>query len=282
MGKIKVIKLRRLFFCTLFSLALDVNARQGSISLINDKEAGIEWQLKVKDADLISVFDEVTQVGKARIHYSAIPQLIVTATCVASTLEGVLKCLMGSGVNMVFRYSSNDGQADKLIDVWILGSTLVSSNASNNNLDCKPVENAKKTVVVQSKTDNLDNNAQFIKLVTSFEQGNPKQRALVLADLISNTNFDKTEIESVLQKAMYDDSAIVRMQALFGYVRRFGVTNVRMELQQALNDIDAKVRMKAVEFSEDPLLWQQAISDENESVRWLAQHKLDAQKNGTD
>ena len=266
------------FFCILLVLTANANAQQPAVTLSHSKMVDAEWLLQVKNTSLDSVFDEVGRIENVQIHYSTLPKLIVTATCVGSTLEAVLKCLMGDSVDMVFRYTSNDNLVNGLADVWILGSTLASLTVSDDR-DCQPLSNTTKLVSKKNKIREINDDSQFIKLVTSFEQGSSKQRALALADLISNTGFKNIEIEPILHKAINDVAAIVRIQALFGYVHRYGGGNVRDELQQALQDSEAMVRMKAVELSEDSLLLEQASTDENEVVRWLALSKLDEQKN---
>jgi len=263
-------KLQSLVFCILLSLSFCGVATQDNVSLIKSKDIGIEWQLQAKKAGLANILDEVSRIGMVRIHYSALPPSIVSVVCVGSTIELILKCLLGSELDMVFRYEPNDGPIPRLIDVWIIGSTLVGSNITCDSLDSSSQgdEEVRKTSI-------LDNDFKFKKTLKNFEQGNSKQRALALADLITNREFKKDRLERVLQKASNDKAEIVRVQALFGYVSRFGVDNVGEELQQAFQDSAATVRLKVVEFSEDPLLLFQASSDENELVRSLAQHKLD-------
>ena len=104
----------------------------------------------------------------------------------------------------------------------------------------------------------------------------PSEKALQLSTLIADRNIGTDVLEPVLYKALQDDDARVRLQALHGLERRLGSSAITVELQQALKDVDMNMRLKAVEISSDPRLLEQALADDNQIVKGLARQKLAA------
>lgn len=225
-----------------------------SIMVRLDREARV-WQLQAKSVSLPAILGELQRVSGMAIHYSVLPPASVTATCAAEKLPALLKCLLGESSGLVF------GQADAAEpkEVWILGST-----AAGQASDCPAVAAA----VPQTPSTRQDN----AELYAGVQSADPRRRAEALYALAAN---DDKEAEAMLRDAMSDASALVRGQAIGGWVRRHGAEAAEGELQQAMSDVDAAVRMQAIELTDSPDLLSQGLHDSDAMVRQLAKAKLD-------
>jgi len=107
---------------------------------------------------------------------------------------------------------------------------------------------------------------------------NPSQRAQAISYLAVNTSLENKEVNRFLEEALTDESADVRAQAISAWVRRQGEQASIAELQQAMQDAEVVVRISALQqLKEVNGLIEQALNDENQSVRQLAEMKLQAE-----
>lgn len=234
---------------------------------------GNRLQLQVNNASLASVLNELSHVSAATIHYSFLIDESVTATCVADNLKGILNCLLGDKQNIVFQYSQDKGQENVPEDVWVLGSSLAHSDENKTRKNCSEQVNESALISEDLSSRKIDKGT-VETLLLGLQTNNPKQKAEVISDLATKTAIENTEVDSVLLSALNDNSALVREQALFGWVYRKG-QDATFELLQALKDPEMTVRMKAVDLAMDREVLTQAISDSSDLVRQLAQMKLD-------
>lgn len=216
-----------------------------------DREARV-WQLQANAVPLPVILDELQRVSGMAIHYSVLPPSLVTATCAAEKLPALLKCLLGESAGLVF----GQANAAEPKEVWILGST-----AAGQGSDCQAIAAA----VPQTRQDNAE-------LYAGAQSADPRRRAEALYALAAS---EDKEAEAVLREAMSDASALVRGQAVGGWVRRHGAEAAESELQQALADADASVRLQAIELTANPALLGQGLQDSDAMVRQLAKAKLD-------
>ena len=101
------------------------NQDEQNIRLVMTKETGAELQLEVRQAPLAQVLDSIASKTGVRINYSVLPDGLVTATCVGSTVKQVLECLLVRKADLVFRYSRQASKADpkgQPEEVWVLGA----------------------------------------------------------------------------------------------------------------------------------------------------------------
>lgn len=231
-------------------------------------------QVEAKLADLVKLLDEIALKTGIKLHYSVLPKVPVTATCVGATARQVLECLLGGNVDMAFRYPENkvaaSGQQVNPEEVWILGSSLHGPDNAGNG--CAAVSS--KLAGENGNTDNVSPTQQLLR------QANAKSvndRADAIANLaVDEGSENDVSVRTALEKALSDKSAQVRAQAINALAFREGETAVSGQLQQALQDSDAGVRMMAVDNIEsDTALLQQALQDKDAGVRDLAQLKLD-------
>lgn len=240
--------------------AAGIPGKQASVSLLRAGTSGASWQLQARNSSLVESLREIERVSGLRIHFSVLPAGQVTATCVADQLSEVLKCLLGNSVNLVFSRSNNS--ADKVDEVWVLGSSFASSYAPSG---CE----------VPSQNQSVANDEEIVRLLSAVQNADPQRRAEAVFDLAKQPNADPTEIEAILLKSLADNSALVRGQALAGWAQRQGDAALP-ELQHAMQDTDASVRLQAVELTENIGLLNQALHDPDILIRQLAESKLQA------
>jgi len=235
-------------------------------------------QVEAKQANLSKLLDEISLKTGITLHYSVLPKVPVTATCVGATAKQVLECLLGGNVDMAFRYPENkpvaSGQQVNPEEVWILGSSLHGPDNAGNGCSSSSAGVSSKLAVENTTTDNVSPTQQLLR------QANAKSvndRADAIANLaVDEDSENDASVRTALEKALSDKSAEVRAQAINALAFREGEAAVSGQLQQALQDSDAGVRMMAVDNIEsDRTLLQQALQDKDAGVRDLAQLKLD-------
>jgi len=236
-------------------------------------------QVEAKQADLGKLLDEVALKTGIKLHYSVLPKVPVTATCVGATAKQVLECLLGANVDIAFRYPENKavapGQQVNPEEVWILGSSLhAQDNAGNGCALSSSAAVSSKLAVENASTDNVSPTQQLLR---QAKAKSVNERAEAIASLaVDEGSENDASVRTAIEKALSDKSAQVRAQAINALAFREGEAAVSGQLQQALQDSDAGVRMMAVDNIEsDTALLQQALQDKDTAVRDLAQLKLD-------
>jgi len=246
---------------------LGVEIKKGSIP-------GSLLQLQADNASLAIVLNELSRVSAVAIHYSFLADESVTATCVADNLKGILNCLLGDKQNIVFQYSHDKDQHTIPEEVWILGSSLAHS-VENKRLATSCCEEVNESALISEDLSSKKvDKGKVETLLVKLQTNNPKQKAEAISDLATKTAIENTAVDEILLSALNDKSALVREQAIFGWVYRKG-QDASFELLQALKDPEMTVRMKAVDLTVDRELLLQAVSDSNELVSELARMKLD-------
>lgn len=229
-------------------------------------------QVEAKQADLAKLLDEIALKTGIKLHYSVLPKVPVTATCVGTTAKQVLECLLGGNVDMAFRYPENtvaaSGQQINPEEVWILGSSLHGPDNAGNGCTSSSAVSSKPAI------ENVDPTQQLLRKANAKTAN---ERADAIANLaVDEGSENDASVRTALEKALSDKSAQVRAQAINALAFREGEAAVSGQLQQALQDSDADVRMMAVDNIEfDTTLLQQALQDKDAGVRDLAQLKLD-------
>jgi len=255
-----------------------LNQYEPKVSVILSLNQGAEMQLQVWQLPLPEILDKLSQVINTPIHYSVLPKGKVTATCVTSTVEELLKCLLGREANIAFRYPKEGIIADvpshSPNEIWVLGSVLEAPESQDQCANNQSVNNSLS--LPQEK--GLENESvKLERLLQDAKVENPEQRALAIAKLATKGVLNSEKVTARLMQALNDPSVKVRMQALFGWVYREGAAAIP-ELMQALNDPEPAVRIKAVGLSNDEGLLNQAATDSNEAVRKYALMKLQAKQ----
>jgi HEAT repeats len=241
--------------------------------LVMSENMGSELQLEARQIPLASVLDMIANKTHVPIHYSALPEGLVTATCVGTTLKQVLDCLLNGRADIIFRYPNNLTKA-QIAEAWVLGSKLDGIAAK----DCPTLSSVEDknslsfAQSLQNRESELDDHMKV--LLNMAQSGNTEERARAISALLSAGYENNPEVKATLEQALNDQDASVRAQAISTYAHREGGTATEA-IQQALQDSSVDVRLMAVDgITEDIDLLEQATNDNNEAVRNLAAMKL--------
>ncbi len=249
--------------------AKDANQKpkNSQTNFVTTSEMGAEYQLEVRQMPFVKVLEDIFLKSKIPLHYSALPEGLVTATCVGSTLKHVLECLLDHKADLIVRYQNNaDKDKLKIAEAWILGSKISYTNEGNTCLMTSDINEENNTKIEADQTSDL------LKL---SESKDPKERVEAISSLLSAGRPGDPAVKAALEHALTDQEDIVRAQAISSLARREGASAKAM-LQKALHDKAVDVRMMAVDgITDDISLLQEAINDEDETVRALATLKLE-------
>ena len=230
------------------------------------------------------VFSTITAKTGVPIHYSVVPEGLVTATCVGATLKQVMECLLARKADLIVSYHKSTTQAqakvsdkDQPSEIWVLGSRFTdTTNCSGatatqqaiNNASVKsPASQVNAAEVEPDQTDDLLKRAKSKDAVARADAIG----ALMAAGIVGDAN-----VKRALEEALTDPNANVRAQAISSLSHREGSAAAAAALQDALHDADAGVRLMAVDGAGYNIaLLQQAVNDDDDTVRTLAISKLE-------
>lgn len=224
--------------------------------------------LEAEQAPMARILDEIAARTGVRVHYAALPEQAVTATCVGETVKEVVECLAGSDADLMFRYPVGEmvtGRKRRPEELWVLRTGVRGTqapagvtNATAEPKEAEPLETGK-----------------LIEMATAEE---PMRRVQGLSRLVAEARADEGAVRSVLEGALSDQDPSVRAQAVSG-LARLGGENASVMLQQALRDKDASVRLMAVDHAggdaQGIALLKEALADSDETVSALAAMKLE-------
>jgi hypothetical protein len=246
-------------------------AGEDNLSVLTTQDTGLELQLEARAIPLAKILRKITEQTGVPIHYTVLPQGLISATCVGTTVKQVLECLVNKKADLIFKYPPKTGKGNHLQqpqEVWVLGTNFDSTQKDTEN--CQKVESkliVEKQDVLPNKPENRD------QLLEIAKTGDAKQRLDAVSQLAIQDRHNEA-IREALETASSDKDASVRAQAVFGMSRREGSAAV---LQNALHDSDVSVRLMAVDSMDgNAILLQQAVNDSDETVRELAKIKLQA------
>ncbi len=241
-------------------------------------EKGGELMLEVRQLLLSKALDAVAGKIHVPIHYSALPEELVTATCKGNSLKQVLECLLDKKADLIFRYQTGSVNVDgeRLVaEAWVLGP---KANKAAANLESPTVAdmtgkgsrafptNHKVRKALPDRTD---------ELLAKAQSTISDERVEAIAALLTGGRKGDSDVKAQLEQALTDRDPNVRAQAISSLSHREG-SDANGYIQQALLDSSEDVRIMAVEgIVDDVALLQQAASDSDESVRSLAQIKLE-------
>ena len=256
---------------------------EGYVGFVVSDYKGSELQLEVRQMPLERVFSTITAKTGVPIHYSVVPEGLVTATCVGAALKQVMECLLAHKADLIVRYPKPSTQTQARVsdknqpaEMWVLGSRFTdAANCSgatvpqqiiNNSPVKSPDGQVDAAVVEPDQTDDL------LKMAKSKDA---TLRADAIGALMAAGREGDANVKTVLEEALTDPNANVRAQAISSLAHREG-SAATAALQDALHDSDAGVRLMAVDGAGNNLaLLQQAVNDDDETVRNLAISKLE-------
>lgn len=257
--------------------------------LVMTDSKGSEFQLKVKQMPLAQVLDSIAHKTQVPIHYSILPEGLVTATCVGATLKQVLECLLNGKADLIVNNPqglANSDSKGQVAEAWILGSRLADATDTatataiaecpisvGQTADNGSFTLSQKLQDAEAAADRID------ELLKTAQSKNPTDREEAIGQLLAEAQGNP-EINAVLERALTDPDENVRAQAISSLAHREGA-NATGAIQVALNDDSADVRLMAVDsITNDVGLLQQAVNDSDETVRSLATVKLEQLSQG--
>ena len=249
---------------------------KGVTDLVVSEDKGTELQLEVRDTPLAKVLESIAHKTKVPIHYSVLPEGLVTATCVGSSLKPVLECLLDHKADLIVRYRHDPDKADnkeQVAEAWILGARLDGATAKKDCLAASP--GTSSLSLKQKESEDDDETDQTDDLIKAAQAKDPTERAEAIGGLLSGGREGDPAVKAVLEQALTDPDENVRAQAISSLAHREG-SGASAAIQEALHDKSIDVRMMAVDgITDDKALLQQAINDSDETVRSLARVKLE-------
>ena len=250
-----------------------LSSLEDRVQLVITDDPNVTLQLEVKQASLNEVLAIISSKTGVVIHYSVLPEGLVSAICVGATPQKIVECLLARKADLIVR---NQEKTAKAAEMWILGTRY--SDVINCTAATSPVSPALTQTVTATPQSpfNAQETEQVEELLAQAKSKDNTLRASVIGALMSVGKAGDAKIQRVLEAALTDPDASVRAQAVSSLTHRDGAAAIPV-LQNALQDSDASVRLMAVDgIVDDAALLQQAINDDDETVRQLAITKLEA------
>lgn len=264
----------------LAGVAIAAPSEKPLADLVISTNKGSELQLEVRQMPMVEVLKMIAAKTQVPIHYSVLPEGLVTATCVGSSLKQVLECVLDRKADLIVRYSRNADKSEskgQLAEAWVLGSRLDGTVA---RLDCPLTDKASSALSLEQGQQVADTKARpnpsdaLLKIAQSKDVAG---RANAIGALLSVGNKDDPQIQEMLEDAIHDQDANVRAQAVSTLAHWSSNTeSISAALGEAIHDDSADVRLMAVDgITDDVGLLQQAVNDSDEVVSTLAAIKLE-------
>jgi hypothetical protein len=258
------------------SAAGDANhSEEQNIRLVITKDRGAEVQLEARQAPLAQVFNRIASKTGVRINYSVLPEGLVTATCVGTTVKQVMECLLARKADLVYRYPRQASKADPKSqpeEVWVLGAKFGTDQS--NSVVCPSAGNQQQEFPTPTNSITGPEPDHTDELLTMARSKKPEERAEAIGRLMAGGRPGDAAVKATLEAALLDRDARVRVRAISSMAHREGA-GAASALQEALRDSDASVRITAVDNAgSDIALLQQALTDNDATVRQLAEIRL--------
>ena len=187
-------------------------------------------QLEARNASLTQILQQITEKTGAIIHYSVLPEEPVTATCAGVTVKNVMECLLGSRIDRIYRklpVQSTILDTAKVniqpVEIWLLGSRF--GNAVST-MQCT-FDGSRKTINTSGNTSDSDANPSKALIRMAQISNDPRfaelrKQALSILAIQAKTGDAETdaEITETLHKALTDEDAEMRAQAVFGLMQQ--------------------------------------------------------------
>ncbi len=241
-----------------------------SIQLTLSKQADAAIRLEARAAPLAQILKAIADKTGVNIHYSVLPEAPVTVTCVGANVGEVMDCLVAKQVGLV----AHKSQKDKPAEFWLLGSSVGSCQAvivaQSSVQEIQPTEPA--NVPTEPSQDEIEQNERFIK---EYHSQDPGIRATAIYNLGVAGIKDDPNVELTIREALHDKDPNVRSNAINSLSQRGG-QDLEIEINNAIKDENPNVRFAATALVKDDVaLLQQALGDNDHTVRELAKSKLD-------
>lgn len=235
-------------------------------------------QLETRDASLAEVLKTIAKKTQTPIHYSVLPEGLVTSTCIGSSVQQILECLLARQANIVVRTPNPQvhtpaasAKLAQTAEIWILGAKLTSENyghhasGENSRLNLPP--------------EDANNNSESVQIETLSRMASSPdatERLDAISALAAQGKKDDANVKQILEAALHDSAPSVRASAISSLTLREGTDGTSSALREALHDSSADVRLMATDAIENNVeLLTEATYDRDEIIRQLALSKLE-------
>lgn len=259
------------------------------VSMTKERDGAL--RLEARQASWRQVFDRIASETGVQVYHSALPPILITATCAGATVKQVVECLLGPNANLIFRYPRGPSGGDlhgQPVEAWVMGITHEAEQRPAGMEDGGPCPIAgvqgdggqPGRLDVSMKTEPVAPDPELTEtLVRMAGSEDPTERVSALSQLAVERPVESGIVREILQTALSDKDPNVRGQAVYAVVRRGGVEAAAV-LQDALQDSALPVRLMAVDSlgtdEESIALLKQALADSEEAVRELVAMKLES------
>ena len=226
------------------------------VSMMEERDGAL--RLEARQASWRQVFDRIARETGVQVHYSALPPVLITATCRGATVKQVLECLLGPNMNLIFRYPRGPSGGDlqgQPVEAWVMGISHGAGQRLEGMEDTGscPTDGAQGDTEqpgrldASTKTKPVAPDPELTEtLVRMAESEDPTERVSALSQLAVERPVDPGVVQEILETALSDKDPNARGQAVYAVVRRGGVEAAAV-LQDALRDSALPVRLMAVD-----------------------------------
>ncbi len=238
-------------------------------------------------ASIPQILKAITAQSGIVIHYSALPDTLISAHCEGKLFSQVLECLIGAKVNMAYRYPKLTSAKAKLPvpartqpeEIWVLGIDRADGHYAT--MACTLDSKASKTDEA-TKTKPPDSHKILLQMTGLEDEqfSDLRKQAISLLAAQGKTGDSEKDDATVaaLHDAFKDKDPEVKAQAVFGLANQ-DVPERAQVLEEAVSDNNPDVRLMAVDSANadnpaDRAILQQALQDRDETVKAAASDKL--------
>lgn len=254
------------------------NATKTNIQITLSAQKDIAIRLEVRQAPLAKILKEFASKTGVHIHYSVLPEALITITCVGTNVSQIMGCLATKQTGLV-TYNPKQG---KSAEFWLLSSCTGGCKAATIELAIPQIQTTtdqqhKRITEEQAQIDKTKQEKSD-KLLKQAKAKDPVQRYEAITRLISEGVKDDPNVRKTLKEALTDKNTNVRVQAVHALASREG-EGATKELRRAMRDKDANVRLMAVNnVGNNTVLLQKALTDKDMMIHNIALSKLKALK----
>jgi HEAT repeats len=243
--------------------------------------------VQAKQASISQLLKAIADQSGVVIHYSALPDALISAKCEGKLFSQVLECLIGSKVNVAYRYHSQVNDQSKQIslthqqpeEIWVLGTDRADGHYAT--MACTLDSKASKTDETV-KPETMDPHKVLLQMadLNDTQYGELRKQAISLLAAQGKTGDTAKDDATVatLQNAFNDKDPEIKAQAVFGLSNHDGSERAQV-LEEAVSDQNPDVRLMAVDSANtdnpaDRAILQQALQDNDETIKAAASDKL--------
>jgi HEAT repeats len=245
------------------------------------------FSIQTRQATIPQILKAIAVQSGVVIHYSALPDTAISAHCDAKLFSQVLECLIGTKVNVAYRYPNQAGikpQAKALAqsqpeEIWVLG--IGRTDAQYATLAC--TLDSKANIPAETAKSQMPDAHSVLLQMSGLEDAqysDLRKQAISLLAAQGKTGDSAKDDDTIaaLHNAFKDKDPEIKTQAVFGLANQDMPERAQI-LEEAVSDQNLDVRLMAVDSANadnpaDRAILQQALQDSDETIKAAASDKL--------